>query len=142
MARTAIQSNRNSYSGSEHRKHKRFSYVWPMRICELGPHTNGTKPFHPAKSRDLGQGGMRITSPTSFKINSAALIDLDLNRLILFISIQSFLITPTKRILTEIVWRRLDLETGLFETGLRFIEEEEQAKYAPFIGRANEIPRS
>ena len=142
MATGQILKNASSYSGQEHRKHERFPCNWPLRICELG--TNGnqqkTKKFNPAKSKNLSKSGIKITTLAPLERHSNALLDIPESQIGDLLDADHIVFVAKKRLLAEVAWRRLNLETGLFEAGLRFIEENERDGYRPVIARAHLIP--
>ena len=124
-------------SGIERRKHARLSYVWPVRFCELTG--NPPKLLHFGKCKNLSQGGIKISALTPLERSAIALLDLDLNALSLRIRTDEIILVSDKHILVEVAWRHLNLQTGLFEAGLRFLEARKIRKYASFIERATSI---
>ena len=115
----------------------RFSYVWPIRFCELNEKL--PKRLHAGKCKNLSQGGIKISSLAPLERNAVALVDLDLKALSLRIRTDEIILVRDKHILAEVAWRHLNLETSLFETGLRFIETTRQREFESFIAQASII---
>ncbi|OGX06353.1 MAG: hypothetical protein A3G87_01770 [Omnitrophica bacterium RIFCSPLOWO2_12_FULL_50_11] len=51
-----------------------------------------------------------------------ALVEVDLSSMDDYVKEDELLAVSSNRILAEVVWRKLNLETGLYEAGLKFIE--------------------
>ncbi len=83
---------------------------------------------------------MKVTSLGSMERHSKALVDLGLKQLTELIRPSKAILIAGKRLLAEVAWRRLNLETGLFEMGLRFIQESERLNYVSLIAHAQNIP--
>ena len=118
----------------ERRKHLRFSYVWPLRFCQLN--TSSPLALQLGKCKNLSQGGLKINALTPLERRAVAVVDLDLNPLSVSIRTDGILLIANRRILVEVAWRHLNLETGLFEAGLRFIEIDRKREFETLIGRA------
>jgi|SRR3990167_3746837 len=104
----------------ERRRHARESCLLPVRFTRLDrtPH----KPLHIAKSKNVSQGGMKITAMSPPEPSTFALVEVDLSSMDDYVKEDELLAVSSNRILAEVVWRKLNLETGLYEAGLKFIE--------------------
>ena len=122
---------------AERRKHQRITYVWPIRFCELNGKPSAL--LHIAKSKNLSQSGMKITSIVPLERNAIALLDLNGEALAENISVDEILMVLEGRVLVEVAWRHLNLESRLFEAGLRFIEKKKRRDYETLIARAAAI---
>ncbi|MBI4395270.1 MAG: PilZ domain-containing protein [Candidatus Omnitrophica bacterium] len=118
----------------ERRRYPRVHYVWPIRFREL----NGrpTPLLHAAQSKNLSQSGMKITSIVPLQRNAITLLELNLKSLAVIVPADDILMIDERHILVEVVWRRLNLESRLFETGLRFLERKRRCDYEALISRA------
>lgn len=126
----------------ERRRYPRFPFVSPVRLKELNEARNGI-PAKPksgcaAKIKNLGQGGVKITALPAFMPQTKVLMDANLKSLSIVIDTRDLLVVSvsqdaSRKILTEVIWRNLNLETGLFEAGLRFIEEWRRRDYESYI---------
>ena len=114
----------------ERRQHLRLSYVWPVRFCEAD--NKSVAPSHPGKCKNLSQGGMKITALQPLKRDTTILMDTDLNRLSIHIRLKDILIASKERLLAQVAWRHLNLETGLFEMGLRFIQAHRRREFGGY----------
>ena len=88
------------------------------------------------KCKNVSRSGMRITALEPLERNTTALVDVDLEKLPPQIQTQELLLASEKRILAEVAWRNLNLETGLFEAGLRFIEADRRQEFESAIAQA------
>jgi len=146
MVHLAIQRNNEPnehYSGREHRKHARIACACPVKICELTAGAGSSasqKKFHPARSKDLSESGIKIATCESISRNASALIDVDFDKLSSLVPIHTFISFKGKRLLGKVAWRKLNLKTGLFEVGIKFVEENERSRYEPVINYAKEVP--
>ncbi len=142
----------------ERRRYPRFPFISPVRLKELNEAANGiprkSKRGCAAKIKNLGQGGAKITALAALMPQSKVLMDANLKSLSIVIDTRNLLFvsvpqdsyhkqtaeTPKseKQILTEVAWRYLNLQTGLFEAGLRFIEEWRRRDYESYITSALE----
>ena len=121
----------------ERRRYVRYPSAWRIRFCILAE-----KPsfFCLGKCKDLSQGGMKIICLEPLKRGTIMLLEADLNLLSKHIKINHLLQVGEKRILAEVKWRHLNLETRLFEAGLEFIGSHKAKECEVFVTRANEIP--
>lgn len=102
--------------------------------------------------KNLGQGGAKITALPPLTPQGKILIRLNLKPLSVVIDTRDFLFVSTgpsfedsgeepegiRQILAEVAWRHLNLETGLFEAGLRFIEGWRRRDYESYITSAEQ----
>ena len=75
---------------------------------------------------------MRVVSLQPLARDTVALVEIDTNLLAKHIQIKNILRISERRILTKVAWRRLNLETRLFEAGLRFIDTSKRGAYESF----------
>lgn len=141
MTQAQVRNNGNPYLRNDHRRHVRFPHSFALKICELPPRTEGTSPaqFHAAKSKNVSRGGMKISTLATLERHSNALIDVNLRQLERLIGEQTAILIGGKWLLARVAWRKLNLETGLFELGLRFIEERERPEFESVISRAQNL---
>ena len=125
---------KRAQTSGERRKYLRFSYVWPIRFCDLSTHL--PKSLHHGRCKNLSQGGLKINSVAPLERHSIAIVDLDVHALSVLIRTDELLLISDRRILAEVAWRHLNLETGLFEAGLRFVEAKRQEEFEDLISRA------
>jgi len=65
---------------------------------------------------------MEMTSIIPLTPKRFVLVDLDLKALEAIVPAKNLFLVSGKHILTQVEWRHLNLETSLFEAGLKFIE--------------------
>ena len=82
---------------------------------------------------------MKITCLESLERGAVILLEVDLNLLAKHIKVDHLLQIKENRILAEIKWRHLNLETRLFEAGLEFIQTSQAKECEPSIIRAKAI---
>lgn len=116
------------------RKYLRFSYVWPIRFCEFN--TNSPSALQTGRCKNLSRGGLKIHALTPLERHSVAVIDLDLNSLSVLIPTDEILIISERKLLAQVAWRHLNLNTGLFEAGLQFVESKRREEFEDLIERA------
>ena len=110
------------FGKSQNKKDVEFICLWTIRFYELGRDEKKSALFHVAKCKRLDRSGIDITSIIPLTPKRFVIVELDLKELQLKIPTKHILITPAGRILTEVKWRRLNLETGLFEANLQFVD--------------------
>jgi hypothetical protein len=109
--------------GPEKRKNpERTSCSWPVRFHELGRDRQAGQKFHVAKCKRVSESGIEITSIIPLTPKRFVLIEVDLKMLETSVPTANLLIVSGTYILTEVERRHLNLETGLFEAGLKFID--------------------
>lgn len=121
---------------AERRRFVRFPCGWKIKFCdvrEANPH------FNHGKCRDLSQGGMKLTAFQPLKRKSVVLLEIDSDLFSVHIQIDPILKISENRILAEVVWRHLNLETGLFEAGLEFLKESQRKYYQADLEAAAQI---
>lgn len=118
---------------SERRRHPRVSYVWPVQFSEVNGKT--LTPFRPGKSKNLSQGGMKITVLHPLNRDTAVLLDTNLDRLSIHIKLKDILVVSKARILAEVAWRHLNLETGFFETGFLFVHTHRRQEFESLMAQ-------
>ena len=151
MALTKSLNRLRTPAISERRRYPRFPFSASIRLRELNEAVEGIpikeKLSHIAKIKNLGQGGVKIRALPPLTPQGKVLIRLNLKPLSVLIDTQDFLfVSPSelsvdkehsiddgKQILAEVAWRHLNLETGLFEAGLRFIEGGRRRDYESYI---------
>src|SRR3989344_5871753 len=118
----------------ERRRHPRISCAWPIRFSKM----NGKlrPPLQIGKCKNISQSGMKITALEPLERNAKALIDVDLEKLPPQIQTQELLLASERRILAEVAWRHLNLETGLFEAGIHFIEADRREECESLVVQA------
>jgi len=122
---------------TERRKHERRSLFTSLRFLEM----NGkpSKGLHHAKSKNVSKSGMKITSMAPLERNSVALLDLDLSAIARQVREAELLLVSHRRILAEVKWRTLNLQTGLFESGLQFIDPARRREFETQIAQAKKL---
>ncbi len=121
---------------TERRRFVRFACAWKIKFCDL---RESNPVFHHGKCRDLSQGGMKLAAFQPLKRKSVVLIEIDSSLFSMHIKLNSILKVSENRILAEVAWRHLNLETGLFEAGLEFLEEAQRSNYLADIEKATSI---
>lgn len=122
--------------GPEHRKHLRFSCFCKIKFCDL---QNKPSNLHIGKCRDLSQSGMKLNAFHPLTRNSVILIQINPDLLSVHIQLPLILRVSKDQILAQVIWRHLNLETGIFETGVRFLEEHDRQHYQGFLDQAADI---
>src|SRR3989338_7488833 len=89
----------------ERRRHARESCFLPVRFTRLDrtPH----KQLHIAKSKNVSQGGMKITAMSPPEPRTFALVEVDLSSMDDYVKEDELLAVSSNRILAEVVWRKL-----------------------------------
>ena len=128
---------RKTMNALEQRRYARFSCVWDIRFCELGGKT--IKSLQAGKCKNLSQGGMKITALQPLEPNTVVLLELNTDRLATHIRTKEILFASPDHLLAEVAWRHLNLETGLFEAGVRFLEADERDRYESHIAQASTL---
>ena len=121
----------------ERRRYERAPCLEPVRFAQVGGKT--TQPLQPAKTKNVSRGGLKISCMTPLEPKSIVLLDLDLNLLYRYIGSEELLMVSKRRILTEVAWRKLNLETGLFEIGLEFWGAAKRDRYTTAIQQAAKV---
>src|SRR3989338_8970614 len=131
----SLSSKAASPKKAERRKYQRIPCILPVRFSEL----NGkpSKLLHAAKSKNLSQSGMKITSIVPLERNAIVLLDLNWKALAATVPMNDILMISDGRILVEVAWRHLNLDSRLFEAGLRFIENKKRQNFEALIARAS-----
>ncbi len=80
---------------------------------------------------------MAALQPVSRK--AIVLIEIDPNLFARHIKLRDILRVTENRVLTEVAWRHLNLETGVFEAGLSFLEESKRDKYESLLALTTAI---
>lgn len=134
-AETTQAGHCTPFQGRELRRHKRHSFSWPVKICPLesSSQTKKEKPSFTAKIKNISKGGIKISLLTALEKDSHTLLILDLSKLDAYLDRNNLLKISDNRILAQVVWRKLNLNTGLFEAGLKFIEESEREDFGHVI---------
>lgn len=91
------------------------------------------KPPYAAKIKNVGKGGIKISLLAALEKNAHTLLFLDIAKLDSYIDREKLLAISDNRLLAQVAWRKLNLNTGLFEAGLRFIEESERKDFESVI---------
>ena len=126
---------------TERRRYVRYLCAWRVRFCELNSNNRNeaTPPLHLGKCKDLSQCGMKISSFQPLSRNAIVLLEVDLNLFAKHIKTDNLLLVSENRILAEVRWRHLNLETRLFEAGLEFLEARRELDYQEFIKQAQHM---
>ncbi|OGW90259.1 MAG: hypothetical protein A3A73_00690 [Omnitrophica bacterium RIFCSPLOWO2_01_FULL_50_24] len=121
----------------ERRKETRIPCLVPLRFSPL----SGTlaKPLHIGRSKDVSSGGMKLTAMTPLERNSVALLDFDTSKITAHVEIEKILTISARRVIVEVVWRKLNLDTGLFDAGVRFIERTRANEFEDHILKAKTL---
>jgi len=82
---------------------------------------------------------MKISSLQPVSRKAMVLLEIDPNLFAKHIKLKNILRVTENRVLTEVAWRHLNLETGVFEAGLFFLKESERNKYKSLIAQASAI---
>jgi len=82
---------------------------------------------------------MKISSFQPLSRNAIVLLEVDLNLFAKHIKTDNLLLVSENRILAEVRWRHLNLETRLFEAGLEFLEARRELDYQEFIKQAQHM---
>lgn len=122
--------------GPEHRKHLRFTCFWKIKFCDL---ENTANRLHIGKCRDLSQGGMKLNAFHPLVRNSVILIQMNPDLFSVHIKLPLILRASKDQILAQVIWRHLNLDTGIFETGIRFFEERDRKHYQGYLDQAADI---
>ena len=82
---------------------------------------------------------MKIASLEPVSRKAIVLIEIDPHLFSKHVKLEHILCTKKNRILTEVTWRHLNLDTGVFEAGLFFLKERDRRQYELLIAQANAI---
>ena len=82
---------------------------------------------------------MRITALEPLERDSTVLLELNLKLLSNHIQTKKILMAPDHRIMAEVVWRHLDLATGLFEAGLRFVDAHRRLEFETLTSHIDQL---
>lgn len=118
---------------AERRRFVRFPCAWKIKFWDLD--ANKPEIYH-GKCRNLSQGGMKISAFQPLKRKSIVLIEIDPDLFSVHINLNQILKISENHIMAQVAWRHLNLETGLFEAGVEFIEERQRLYYLSDIERA------
>ena len=141
MIQTAeIRNVTRKILGSERRRHKRIPFSELIKIYDLSKSSKTAGIFLTAKIKDLGKGGIKITTLAPLERNSQIILQVNANKLKKLIPYNALLKITDNRLLAEIAWRKLNLDTGIFEAGVRFIEECERNDYQYTVDCAGAVP--
>ena len=121
---------------AERRRFVRFPCAWKIKFCELN---SSNSEFHHGKCRNLSQGGMKLNGFQPLKRKAIVLIEIDPNLFSIHINLSQILKISAGRILGHVAWRHLNLETGLFEAGIEFLQENQRNFYPTEIEKALSI---
>ncbi len=119
---------------AEKRRFVRFPCAWKIKFCDLGE--NQPKTLHHGKCRNLSQGGMKMSAVQPLKRNAIILLEIDSNLFSVHIKLNSILKISKNHLLAQVAWRHLNLETGLFEAGIQFLEESQRHRYQAELEKA------
>jgi hypothetical protein len=122
------------FNVSDRRKHHRKRCYEATRFTEM----NGKlkPPTQLANAKDISKGGVKITSMTPLTRNRFAVLELGENLISEHVDKANVLVISKKRILAKVVWRKLNLDTGLFDNGLQFICDEKRKDFELEISKA------
>ena len=82
---------------------------------------------------------MKITAMAAMEPRSIVLVHVDLSLFNGRVRADELLTVSKKEVLCEVVWRKLNLETGLFEAGLKFIPSSERVQFRSAVEKASEL---
>lgn len=103
-------------------KSERTPCSWSIRLYELGRDKQSHRTFHAGKCKSVDEGRIEITSLLPLTPKRFVLVELDLKTLETAVPVKNILTLSDKWVLTEVKRRHLNLETGLFEAELKFID--------------------
>lgn len=135
---TKSASERRYFWSAERRRYIRYPCAWTVRFSELTEKTS-PKSFHTGKCRDVSQSGMQIAALQPVSRKAIVLIEIDPRLFSRHVKLEHILSITENRILAEVTWRHLNLDTGVFEAGLSFIEARKRGKYESLIAKASAI---
>ena len=82
---------------------------------------------------------MKITALEPLSRKAVVLVEFDPNLFSKHVNLERILRITENRLLAEVAWRHLNLETGVFEAGLSFIEASKYNEYESLIAQANAV---
>ena len=82
---------------------------------------------------------MKVAALQPLSRKAIVLIEFDPNLFSKYMKFKNILCVTENRFLAEVTWRHLNLETGVFEAGLSFLEASKRNKYESLIAQANAI---
>lgn len=82
---------------------------------------------------------MKLTAFQPLKRKSAVLLEISSDLFSVHIRLNPIIKISENRILAEVAWRHLNLETGLFEAGLEFLQENERKYYQADLEAAAQV---
>ena len=121
---------------AERRRFVRFPCGWKIKFCDV---REENPRFNHGKCRDLSQGGMKLSAFQPLKRKSVVLVEIDPDLFSVHIQLEPILKISENRILAEVAWRHLNLETGLFEAGLEFLKESQRKFHQADLEAAAQI---
>ena len=128
---------REYFWSPERRRFVRYPSGWRVRFYNLN--TNPSKKIFLGRCKNLSQGGMKITCLEPLEREAIVLLEADLNLLAKHIKVNHLLQIKENRILAEVKWRHLNLETTLFEAGLEFIEVSQAKEFETSVTQASAL---
>ena len=134
---TTATSKRKYFWSPERRRYVRYPCAWGIKFCELGE--KPSKLLHVGKCKNLSGSGMKLSSLEPLSRKAIVLLELNVNLIEKHVKLKNILQISENRILAEVTWRHLNLDTGVFEAGLRFLETRKRNDYESLIAKANAI---
>ncbi|PIQ86646.1 MAG: hypothetical protein COV74_03890 [Candidatus Omnitrophica bacterium CG11_big_fil_rev_8_21_14_0_20_45_26] len=119
---------KTSYQGFERRNYVRLTLDQPLRFRTINPLF--IKEFQVGRAKNISQDGALFKTVTPPPRKSYILLDIDLSQLNEQIRLDKHLVVMNHKIVGKVMRIHLNLETGLFDVGVRFvrpIERESQA---------------
>ena len=129
------KEERKYFWSDERRRFVRYPCAWKIKFCDL---TEQAAIFHMGRCKNLSQGGLKISSFQPLKPNAVIVIDVHPALFEKHISMDGLLRVGENKILAKVAWRHLNLETGIFEAGLEFIEASKKQRFAEEFLRASQ----
>ena len=82
---------------------------------------------------------MKLTAFQALKRKTIVMLEIDSNLFSIHIKLNTILKISDNRILAQVAWRHLNLETGLFEAGVEFLQESQRGVYQSDLEKAATI---
>jgi hypothetical protein len=121
----------------ERRVSARASCLAPLRFFELSGQTSKLRQI--ANSKNVSKTGIKITCMAPLARHQILVLQLDPMLLNRYLPKEGLIFVSKDKVLAEVVWRKLKLETGLFEIGLQFISANRRKELETAIKEAERL---
>lgn len=118
----------------ERRRDPREPCLAPLRFFEITGEPPRRKQI--GKSKDVSHSGMKITCMAALHPGQVVALQLDPALLTREFPKEKLIFVAKDKVLAEVVWRKLKLDTGLFEVGLKFVPAARQKELAEVVKEA------